>query len=99
MRWFKEFFLANLAGRSYAVLQKAYAFAWITVILVPLLVVPTILNLTTGVSSHPYLVSAANMVLMLCASPGWLCCGREDITRLWRSSPYSSRCGSRSALS
>jgi PAS domain S-box-containing protein len=62
--WFREFFLANLGIQSYTVIQKAYAFAWMAAILVPLLVVPTILNLTTGISSHPYLVSGANMVFM-----------------------------------
>jgi PAS domain S-box-containing protein len=62
--WFREYFLANLGDRSYAVTQKAYAFAWIAAIMIPLLVTPTILNLTTGISSHPYLVSTANMAFM-----------------------------------
>ena len=62
--WFREYFLANLGPQPYAVVQKAYAFAWIAVILLPLLLIPTVLNLTTDISAHPYLVSSANTVFM-----------------------------------
>jgi PAS domain S-box-containing protein len=61
---FREYFLANLGTQSYAVVQKAHAFAWIAVIILPLLAIPTVLNLTLNVSAQPVLISTANLVFM-----------------------------------
>lgn len=62
--WINRFFLARLSEESYVVQKKAFIFAWISVIVIPLLVIPTVFNITTAVSTHPAVISIANVLMV-----------------------------------
>ncbi len=63
--WINRFFLAGLSKESYAVQKKAFIFVWLSIILIPLLVIPTIINLATTVSTHPVIISIANISMII----------------------------------
>jgi PAS domain S-box-containing protein len=63
--WISRLFLAGLDDESYVVRKKAFIFAWISVILIPLLIIPTVINLTTAASTHPLLISAVNILMII----------------------------------
>lgn len=63
--WLNRFFLAGVSLESYVVQKKALLFTWISIIVIPLLVIPTVLNLTTAVSTHPAAISIANVLLII----------------------------------
>ena len=64
MRFFKESLLSRYADASFILQQKIYILHWILVVVIVLLAVISILNLTTAVSSHPVLITGANLLLI-----------------------------------
>lgn len=80
--WINRLFLARLREDSYMVQKKAFIFAWISILLIPLLIIPTIINLTTEVSTHPIAISIANILMIVgfIAALLFLRKGRFDIS-------------------
>jgi len=62
--WINSFFLHGYSEYNFVIRQKAKIFLWFGLISVVLLTLVSLINLTTAASSHPFLITGANLVAL-----------------------------------
>ncbi|MBN2078100.1 MAG: response regulator [Spirochaetes bacterium] len=64
IRWIKTTFLSKYNNESYITRQKAFILFLVSLIFIPLLVIPIVVNIATDVSTHPSEINYANAVAL-----------------------------------
>lgn len=64
MKHFKEQFIAKFQHESYVVQQKAFVLFLIAVMCIPILLIPTVVNYYTSVSTHPMAINLLNGIAL-----------------------------------
>jgi magnesium-transporting ATPase (P-type) len=85
----KNRFLSRYSDKSFIIQQKAYIFFWIILVVIFLVAAISILNVTTAISTHPVIITASNIVLIIAAvSSLFFCITAAMVSRLrsrsWR---------------